>query len=111
MKITGLSGFAHWVPRPPSMNEAACTEPEAALGKNSSALLIRRICSLPLYAARHSSRHGLFPRCANRRGAKRLHVDHLGTIVSGPRDAVGYPRPGPGPTIAENRQKQPRWLD
>jgi hypothetical protein len=47
------------VRRPPSMNEAACIEPEAALGKDSSALLIRGICSLPLYAPRHSSRHEL----------------------------------------------------
>ncbi len=41
------------------MNEVASTELEAALGKDSNALLIRGICSLLLYTPRHSSRHEL----------------------------------------------------
>jgi hypothetical protein len=67
------------------MNEAACIEPEAALGKDSSALLIRGICSLPLYAPRHSSRHELslntltegVPKVTEALGAPFWHFWHL----------------------------------
>jgi hypothetical protein len=36
MKITYLGGFANRERQPPSINEAACTELEAALGKDSA---------------------------------------------------------------------------